>query len=260
MILALIIGFAIGFLFSMPPLGPTYFAIIERGLKKQFKNAVAIGVGAGFMDMIYILIAYGGVSIIASLLPEFINSFFLENEDFLKILLAVSGCIVVILYGIKIMKTKSEIMKKEAAEFDQEKFDKTYETVENVFKKTEKGIEKITHVKAELEKTHSDIVGSFLIGVVMCLSSVTLPASWFAVVGYLKSYGVIDSNFLTGLSLATGVLIGTSVWFYIMSRFIYKYTDRIKPGLLNKLNFSTGIFLIILGVSFLIKISMMYFN
>ena len=60
----------------MPPLGPTYFAIIDRGLKKQLKNAVAIGIGAGFMDMIYILIAYGGVSLIVSLLPDTAHGFF----------------------------------------------------------------------------------------------------------------------------------------------------------------------------------------
>lgn len=258
MITGFIAGFAIGFLFSMPPLGPTYFAIIERGLKKEFKNAVSIGVGAGFMDMIYILIAYGGVTAIASMLPESLNKLFLENEEKLKIGLAVAGCLVVILYGVKLVKAKDETITEKTNQFDNEKFSKKYEKVEHVFKKTEEGIDKILHTKA-FEEKHTDLFGSFLIGVVMCLSSVTLPASWFAVVGYLKSYGIIDSYFLTGLLLAVGVLLGTSVWFYLMTKLILKHTEKFKPGVLKKLNFGTGIFLIIIGITFLAKVTSVYF-
>lgn len=259
MIVSFVIGFAIGFVFSMPPLGPTYFAIIERGLKNQLGNAVSIGVGAGFMDMVYILIAYGGVSAVVSILPLSISDFFIRNEDTLRITIAVAGCVAVIFYGIKIMRTKNGLMAIEEETVQSEKFRKKYETVEHVFKRTEMGIERITHRKTALEEKHSDLVGSFLIGVVMCLSSVTLPASWFAAVGYLKSYGLLDASFLTGILLGLGVLAGTSAWFYLMAKFIVKYSSRIKPGTLNKLNMSTGIFLIVLGVSLLIKISTMYF-
>lgn len=258
MIIGFIAGFTIGFLFSMPPLGPTYFAIIERGLKKEFKNAVSIGVGAGFMDMIYILVAYGGVTAIASVLPDSWNKLFMDNEEKLKIGLAIAGCLVVIIYGIKLIRTKSETITDRTSKFDNEKFNKKYEKVEHVFKKTEVGIDKILHTKA-LEERHTDLFGSFLIGVVMCLSSVTLPASWFAVVGYLKSYGIIDSNFLTGLLLSIGVLLGTSAWFYLMTKLIFKHTEKIKPNVLNKLNLGTGIFLILIGVVLLAKISSIYF-
>ncbi len=257
MIIGFFVGFAIGFLLSMPPLGPTYFAVIERALKLEFKNAVAIGTGAGFMDMVYILIAYGGVTAIASLLPDSLNKYFFENEETFKIILALLGSVFVIIYGIKIMRTKSKFPEEEDHKLNREKYRQKFVKVENVFKRTEVGIDRILHTKA-LEERHTDLVGSFLLGVVMCLSSVTLPASWFATVGYLKSLRVIDSNFLTGLLLALGVLLGTSVWFYIMTKLITKYKDKIKPGILNKLNFSTGIFLVILGVIFLIKIATTY--
>ena len=94
MITGLVVGLLIGFIFSMPPLGPTYFLIIDRGLKKEPSKAVAIGVGAGFMDMVYILFAYGGVSVIASFLPESADNFFRENEVTLKLYLAIAGCII----------------------------------------------------------------------------------------------------------------------------------------------------------------------
>jgi arginine exporter protein ArgO len=258
-IVGFIVGLSIGFIFSIPPLGPTYFAIIDRGLKKEFNNAVAIGVGAGFMDMIYILVAYGGVSAIATLLPESLNRYFFENEEELKMILALLGCIFVIYYGIKIMRTKKKLNDETNVKFDEEKFNSKFVKVEKVFRKTGSGIDKILHTKS-LEEKHSDLIGSFLLGVVMCLSSVTLPASWFATVGYLKSYGIIDSNFFSGLLLAIGVLLGTSLWFYLMTKLITKYKDKIKQDILNKLNFSTGIFLVILGLFFLVKVSLMYFK
>ena len=253
MIISLLVGIAIGFIFSMPPLGPTYFAIIDRGLKKQVRNGVAIGVGAGFMDMIYILIAYGGVTGVISLLPDSVNQLFLANEENIKLFLAFAGCVVVIFYGIKIMRTKSDVPDPKKDIPQDEKFKKNLAAVENVLKRTEK----ILHTK--VVPTHSDVKGSFLIGVVMCLSSVTLPATWFATVGYLKSYRLIDSSWLTGVLLGVGVLAGTSFWFYLMTKFISRNSAKIKPKVLNKLNFSTGIFLILLGVSFLVKLSSVYF-
>ncbi|HMQ68264.1 MAG TPA: LysE family transporter [Ignavibacteria bacterium] len=260
MITGFVVGFIIGFLFSMPPLGPTYFAIIERGLEKQFKNAVAIGVGAGFMDMIYILIAYGGVSLLVSLLPDNVNVFFLNNEYLLKTLLAFAGCLVVILYGIKILKSKStpiEVSEVAPEKFD-EKFKNKFTRVESVFKKTEVGMDRIFHTK-KFEESHSEVVKSFLVGIVMCLSSVTLPASWFAAVGYLKSYGIINSNFFTGFFLGIGVLAGTSVWFYLMTKLIFRYSEKLKPSVLKKLNYFTGILLIALGLGFIIKLVSVYF-
>ncbi|MEO8666389.1 MAG: LysE family transporter [Ignavibacteria bacterium] len=253
MIIGLIVGFAIGFIFSMPPLGPTYFAIIDRGLKNQVKNGVAIGIGAGFMDMVYILVAYGGVTALVSILPESLNEFFLANESTIRLVLAFAGCVVVIFYGIKIMRTKSIVPDPAKNKVKDEKFNKTFATVENVVKKTEK----ILHTK--VVDAHSDVMGSFLIGIVMCLSSVTLPASWFATIGYLKSYRIIDASWLTGVLLGTGVLAGTSLWFYLMTKFISRNSEKIKPSVLNKLNLSTGIFLILLGVSFLVKLSSVYF-
>ncbi|MEO6695982.1 MAG: LysE family transporter [Ignavibacteria bacterium] len=258
MIIGFVAGFITGFILSMPPLGPTFFAIIDRGLKKQVANGVAIGAGAGFMDMIYIFIAYGGLAALISILPFAVEEFLASNEENLKMLLALAGGIVVILYGIKIMKTKNTKIENPPSLKDQ-KFKQKYDKVEKVFKRTEMSLEKILHTK-DPDKKHSDLTGSFMVGVVMCLSSITLPASWFAVVGYLKSYGIINSNFLTGTLLGIGVLVGTTAWFYIMTKFISKHSDKIKPGVLNKLNVSTGIFLILLGVGILIKLSTMYFG
>lgn len=251
MITGLVIGIVIGFVLSMPPLGPTYFAIVERGIKKEFRNAVAIGAGAGLMDMIYILVAYGGVSAIAAFLPEKVNNFFIENEESLKYYLAITGCIVIILYGMKIIFSKKET----GTPVDDEvkvKIRKNVRKVENALKTTEDKIEKILHTHKS-GSGHSAVYMSFMFGVGSCLSSPTLAASWFATVGYLKSYGLINSNFFTGLFLGIGVLGGTTLWFYIMSKFIVKHAEKINPGFIGKLNSFVGIFLVLIGTVFLVR-------
>jgi len=235
----------------MPPVGPTNFAIIAKGFKNEIKSGVAIGVGAGFTDLIYILIAYGGVAAIYSFIPPQIKDFLWDNEIFFRLGITLTGCFIVIYYGYKIMKMKIiEDENNEAIEYKEiEGFE---EIAEEKLEKTEKEIEKIIH-KKPVPKNEGNIFGSFFTGILLCLSSVTLPASWFAIVGFMKGYGVIDSNILSGLGLAVGVLLGTITWFYVLVKFISINSHRIKPVTLNKINISVGIILILLGIYLLFK-------
>jgi threonine/homoserine/homoserine lactone efflux protein len=260
LIQGLITGIIVGFIISMPPLGPTYFAIIERALRKELANAVAIGAGAGFLDMVYVLVAFGGVSAIVSLLPYEVDGFFLKNENLIKTIFAVAGCLVVIAYGAKMLMT-SRIKPQRVTNIAGEspEIAEKVEQMESKILSKEESLGKIFHIK-QLKEAQQGVVGSFFLGVGFCLSSVTLPASWLAIVGYLKSYGVIDTSFSTGLMLSIGVFIGTVLFFYLMSRLLSKHTDKIKPNLVSKLNFSTGLFLIVLGASVLVKISTILFE
>jgi threonine/homoserine/homoserine lactone efflux protein len=237
----------------MPPIGPTNFAIMAEGFKKQIKAGVAIGTGAGFMDFVYIMAAYGGVSAIKSFIPGSIDNFFDLNEKNIKIVLTLLGCFVVIFYGIKIMKMKAINDSYEENILTGEKLEEVVtEKVETKLIKAEKELDKILHTRA-LEKNITGTMGHFLTGVLLCLSSVTLPASWFAIVSYFKSYGIIDSSFLSGLSLAAGVLFGTVLWFYTLVKLISKNSHKMNPKVLNKINICVGIILLLVGIFLLIK-------
>ncbi len=237
----------------MPPLGPTTFSIIAKGFKNEEKEGIAIGVGAAFMDFIYIMAAYGGVSIIKSLLPHSVDVFFDTNENTIKIILTLIGCFVVVFYGFKIMKMKTFNGNNSNIPLTEDKIEKVVmEKAEPKLIKTEKELDRILHTQ-KLEKGLKGLTGEFLTGILLCLSSVTLPASWFAIVSYLKSYGVIDSKFLSGLALAIGVLTGTAVWFYVIVKFVSKNSHRINSRMLNKINISVGVILILLGVFLLLK-------
>jgi threonine/homoserine/homoserine lactone efflux protein len=260
LILSLLAGLVTGFIISVPPLGPTYFAILARGLKKDVRGAVAIGAGAGFMDMFYILIAYGGVTILTNFLPAFVDKFFIDNQKIFSVALTLLGCAVVIIYGIKIMKTKSVDIAGAMEGGSSEEIEERRKRAEERMHKTEHGLNKILHSK-KLEEERTGPVADFFAGVLLCLSSVTLPASWFAIVGYLKGYGVINDSFISGFLLAIGVLAGTTLWFYLLGRFVSTNSHKIKPSTLNKLNLFTGIFLIFLGVLLLYKaVDFMFFH
>lgn len=260
MILSLLAGLVTGFIISIPPLGPTYFAILDRGLKKDVRGAVSIGAGAGFMDMFYIVIAYGGVTILTNFLPDFIDKFFIDNQKVFSVLLTLLGCAVVIIYGVKIMKTKNVDIAGAMEGGSSEEIEAHRKRAEDRMHRTEHGLNKILHSK-KLEAERKGLFADFFAGVLLCLSSVTLPASWFAIVGYLKGYGVINDSFISGLLLAIGVLAGTSGWFYLLGKFVSTNSHKIKPSTLNKLNLFTGIFLIFLGVLLLYKaVDFMFFH
>ena len=58
---SLIAGIVTGFIVSVPPLGPIAFALISKGFKGEVKDGMAIASGSAFMDMVYAIIAFGGI-------------------------------------------------------------------------------------------------------------------------------------------------------------------------------------------------------
>lgn len=234
----------------MPPLGPTNFAIISKGLRSEVNDGVAIGAGAGIMDFVYIMIAYGGVSIIKVLLPESVDLFFAKNEVLIKTILTLSGSLVVFFYGVRIMRKK--ILGSNNGNLNDGMEEFLEKKVELQLEKAEKEFEKFLHSSA-LEKRSRGVFGYILTGMMLCLSSVTLPASWIALVGYLKGYGLLDSNFLTGFAMALGVFAGTTFWFWLLVKLVSRNAHRVSPVTLSRLNISVGIVLIILGFFLLVK-------
>jgi len=250
LIFSLLIGIALGFILSMPPVGPTNFAVISKAFKKQIKEGIAIGAGAGFIDMFYILIAYGGLSLLKTFIPTSVENFFIDNEIPFKIGITAVGCIVVLLFGIKIYRSK---VFEEDKEISEEIKEIEQETTSKILSKEEE-LKKIIK-KATLSKSNSrNFYGYFISGIFLCMSSITIPAFWIATVGYLKSYGVINNNILTGVILAAGVMIGTTLWFYTLIKIISNNVHRILPATLNRLNKYVGVFLMLLGVFLFYKI------
>ena len=231
---SLIAGIVTGFIVSVPPLGPIAFALISKGFKGEVKDGMAIASGSAFMDMVYAIIAFGGISLFISFLPVSFEQLINGNINTIQIILTYAGCVVVIVYGIKIMRAKMDLEKFEAKES------------EHLSKA--RGRAKELAAKSHVPEGETNFFGQFLMGVMLCISSITLPASWVILVGYVKGFGVLDSSILGGFLFSVGAFSGTVLWFWLLLKLIAGNKHRINKNTIGKLNFYAGIVLIILGV------------
>lgn len=253
MIINLITGILTGFIVSIPPMGPVAFAMISKGFKNEMREGKAIAFGAAFIDFFYCLIAFGGITLIISFFPLVIADFYAKNAFMIEIVLTFSGCVIVIIYALKIMKSKITYSKLEAEK--SAKFDSAFVRASKLSEKA-KNMAKQLKVR-EVDK--SNILGVFFMGVLLCMSSLTLPASWIAIVGYLKGYNFLNASFLGGLLFSAGAFIGTFAWFYILLNLITGNKKRINPATVNKLNVIAGIILLVLGIFLFIKAAVSVF-
>lgn len=255
MIINLITGILTGFIISIPPMGPIAFAMISKGFNNEVREGKAIALGAAFMDFFYCLIAFGGITLIISFFPSVAADFYSRNAYMIEIVLTFSGCAIVIVYGIKIMRSKITYNKLEA-----EKSAKYNAASARANKLSEKAKKVALRLKVS-EINNSNLIGIFFMGVLLCMSSLTLPASWIALVGYLKGYNFLNDSFLGGLLFSTGAFIGTAGWFYTLLKLITGNKKRINQATVNKLNIYAGIILLALGVFLFVKagISVIYF-
>ncbi|MGH2575292.1 MAG: LysE family translocator [Ignavibacteria bacterium] len=257
MIVSLIAGVITGFIVSIPPLGPISFALISNGFNDKIKEGLAIALGAAFMDFVYCLIAFGGISLLITLLPDSFGKYFSENSSLMYILLTYAGCLIVIVYGIKIMKSKisySELESKQSEKIV------TAEVKAKAVEEKAKEFAVQHHVPQMNKVDKSNLGGLFVMGVLLCMSSITLPASWIAFVGYLKGYKIIDSSFSSGLLFSSGAFLGTWTWFYTLLKLITGNKHRINPATVSKLNVTAGIILLLLGVFLFFQATSSIFN
>jgi threonine/homoserine/homoserine lactone efflux protein len=246
-------GVITGFIVSIPPMGPIAFAIISKGFKNEIKEGKAIAFGAAFMDFFYCLLAFGGISLIVSLFPLAASEFYAKNAYTIEIVLTFSGCVIVILYGLKIMKSKITYSK-----LEEEESAKLNSVLSKVSKLSEKAESVAKHLKVP-EINKSNYLGLFFMGVLLCLSSLTIPASWIAIVGYLKGYNFMNSSFFGGLLFAFGAFVGTYFWFYLLLKLITGNKKRINQTTVNKLNIIAGVILLMLGIFLFVKATVSVF-
>ena len=247
MIITLIAGIITGFIVSVPPLGPIAFALISKGFRGEIKEGMAIATGSAFMDMIYALIAFGGISLFISLLPASVEEIINSNTAILQIILIYTGCVVVIIYGIRIMKMKIDYDQFEAKESD-------------ILNKARGRAEIFVQKHKVPVASGSSLFGLFIMGIMLCISSITLPASWFALVGYIKGFGVIERSIWGGLIFSAGAFAGTTIWFWLLLKLITGNKHKIDKSTISRLNFIAGIVLIVLGVFLFGKATGTVFN
>ena len=92
-----IVGFIVGFIFSMPIAGPISILITSKALKGEMKYCTLATIGASFADFIYVFIAVFGLTKLYSLYKPIIPYILLVGAVFL------------LYVGYKIIKTKLDL-------------------------------------------------------------------------------------------------------------------------------------------------------
>jgi threonine/homoserine/homoserine lactone efflux protein len=253
MIINIMTGVMTGFVVSIPPMGPLAFAMISKGFKNEIKEGRAIALGAAFMDFFYCLLAFSGITLIISFLPSGVAEFYAAHVRTIEIALTFAGCAIVIVYGLKMMRTKMTYDKLEAD--GSAKFDSAFAKAHKFGEKAGNAARRFKIPKIK----KSNLFGLFFLGVLLCLSSLTLPASWIAIIGYLKGYHFLDSSFLGGLAFSMGTFAGTFAWYFTLLKLITSHKKRIDPTTVNKLNIIAGVILIVLGAALFIKATISVF-
>jgi threonine/homoserine/homoserine lactone efflux protein len=242
MIINFFAGMLTGFLVSIPPLGPIAFAMISRGCKNEAKEGRAVASGAAFMDFFYSFIAFSGLTLILSFFPSGVGRFYAHNARPIEIVLTFAGCALVVLYGLKILRKRISYDKLEAEESA-----KLESALEKAVRLEHKAENAAKHLKMPGIKK-PNLVGLFFMGALLCLSSLTLPASWIAIIGYLKGYRFLESSLLGGLVFSLGAFAGTFGWYFTLLKLITGNRHRINQTTINKLNTVAGFILLGLGV------------
>lgn len=228
-------------------MGPIAFAIITKGFNGEIKEGLAIGTGAAFMDFLYCFLAFGGISLIISLIPTAASDFYRKYLFEIQIVLTFVGCVVVVFYGIKIIRAKITYGKMETKESS-----KLNVALERAGKLEERA-KSIVKNPSSVKPDPSNKLGLFFMGVLLTLSSLTVFASWVALIGYLKGFNFLSSSFWGGLLFSIGAFIGTYLWFYVLLQFICGNRKRINQETVNVLNVIAGVILIGLGVFLFVK-------
>jgi threonine/homoserine/homoserine lactone efflux protein len=244
MIVNLFSGIVIGFIVSIPPMGPVAFALISKGFHNEIKEGRALAFGSGFMDFLYCLLAFSGIGLIVSVLPSSVAAFYAAHVRQIIAGLTFAGCVFVMIYGLKIMKTKMAYNTPEADKNLQ--LDSAFARVNHLRERAAARL-KIPDIK------RSRLAGSFFTGVLLCATSLALPAAWMALVGYLKGLRFLDSSFVGGLLFSLGAFAGTVAWYGLLLKLITGHKKRINETTVNKLNAIAGAILLALGAILFIK-------
>ncbi len=207
MIIALIIGAITGWLMSMP-IGPVNAAVISRTIKYAARFGVAVGVGAGLMDVIYC----GGAAQI--------NQFLVESPV-INLVFELIGFIALLVLGIRQLSSK---------------------TIPDALPEDSGRGERVA--TAAMKRMHLEkksLLGPFTIGVLLYATNVMAVPEWIIISGLWRSWGVLGSGFNINASFALGAGVGTIGWFIVLVRWISKRQRGFQPSTLTKINLGTGV-------------------
>ena len=214
-LLSALTGFVSGFLLSVP-VGPVNLTIINEGVRRGFKWAVLIGLGAATMDVIYCTIAFAGFS-----------SFF--GSRIVKASMEVFTFVFMLFMGVKFLTAKS------------------------VTAPTQLGTAASRLERRIDEKLHPH--SAFMIGFARVLGNMGVLLFWIVVAAYFMSheswftsYEWVEDTITAKAAFIAGVALGANLWFCALSYRVSRGQGRFSELTLLRMERFSGVWLLGVGL------------
>ena len=190
-------GLLIALAFGVPA-GAIGALTIQRTLEKGFKYGLSTGLGSTAVDVLYAAVGVFGLTVISDTILSY------------QFPIRVVGCILIIIYGIVVLRKKP--VKNKTA----------YDRADSVFR---------------------CFTSAFVIAALN-------PATIISFSVAFTSFGLGGSiRFPGGLFVLIGILIGTSLWWVALSLVVNAFRNRITEKIYRILNVILGVFLIIFAIA-----------
>lgn len=207
-IVAAVTGFISGLLLSIP-VGPVNLTIMNEGAQRGFKCALLIGLGASAMEVIYCTIAFTGFSSLFS-------------DRFVKAGMEVFSFVFMLFLGIKFLMAKT--------------------------------VAAPTHLTATADKIEARIEeklhphSAFMTGFVRVMANPGVLLFWIILAANFISRDWVDPTPDGKLACVSGVALGTSLWFFVLSWAAALGHGRFSEKTLLKIEHFSGLGLLVLAV------------
>ena len=217
MIVALILGLAVGYILAIPP-GPIGMASVRMGLREGWRPSFRLALGAGLLDMLYCGVAMWASAAVVALLSS------LQGSTS-WVLIAMQLFIVAGMIGFGVIQ------------FREQPIDPNAEPEEQV---------RPTSLLSRLSAR-----GPFLVGVgfaVANLANPTFVPALMAMTTFMQQLNLFASTLANAVAFSLGFGIGNTAWLLTLVRLVITFRRKMTPIFIHRLQQSSGLALILFGV------------
>ena len=225
---ALALGFLIGFPIAASP-GPMFFLVLRRTLSPSWRNGVISGLGVATGDAAYAALAAFGVAAITNVLVG------------QRRWIALVGGITVALIGLRTLRLNHHPDPAHAG---------NPATLTTMAAHAGNPATLTTMAPPEAGEGNKQARG-VLLGIYGSMVALTLgnPATIVAFVAVFAGLEVrVGSGWQAPVALVVGVLLGSSLWWIVMTAVVSILRERLNPAITHGIGLTSGLALIAFGV------------
>ncbi len=212
MIIAILVGFLVGFVLAMPP-GPIGVTAIQYGLLGNIRPGIKMALGTALLDMFYCLAALFATKAAMSAVGGFSI-----DHPYIMFVIQLSIVLAMVIFGILNLKSRKDA---NDADFDTQLKTNNPKFIDNLMKR-----------------------GPFLLGIALSLTNLPNP-TFLPSIAYVtlnvQEFKLIESTTIAGLGFALGFGIGNFVWLQTLVRIVNHFKERMSTNMITRIRQFAGI-------------------